>query len=319
MQTDPAAKLSIPRTEYIASLAVVIIPFIGLIVAIYSFWGWGVTPIDIGILLVMYAISGFGITIGYHRLFTHRSFETTRFLRKVFAIMGSTAIQGPVLRWVATHRSHHQHSDCEDDPHSPNHHGGGVWGVLKGWWHAHVGWMFLDPKIDFPKYVRDFEDDHDIRKVSDQFGLWMLVGLIVPTIAGGLLTQSWTGVLLGFLWGGAVRIFLVHHVTFSINSICHLWGSRPYRTTDLSRNNAIFGILAFGEGWHNNHHAFPRSARHGLRWWQFDSSYCIIVMMKWLGLAWDINLPDEERSEAKRSAQRKDVVPNEVTQPNIVP
>jgi stearoyl-CoA desaturase (delta-9 desaturase) len=239
-----------------------------------------------------------GITIGYHRLFTHRAFDAPRAVQAVFAVLGSMAVEGPLLKWVATHRRHHQHSDDEHDPHSPHGHGAGV---LRGIWHAHVGWIFLPDYPALSRYVPDLAADRVMRTLSRLFPLWVAVGLMIPALLGGLLTLSWTGALLGFIWGGLARIFLVHHLTWSINSVCHIWGTQPFRSHDHSRNNAIFGVLAMGEGWHNNHHAFPTSARHGLRWWEFDASYWVIRAMSLLGLASNVRVPALQTMAAKRN------------------
>ncbi|MHC5112083.1 MAG: acyl-CoA desaturase [Planctomycetota bacterium] len=209
------------------------------------------------------------------------------------------AVEGPLLRWVATHRKHHQHSDDVEDPHSPHQGGCGLLGVLVGWWHAHIGWMFKPHGTGLQQYVKDFRKDKAIRGVSRLFGLWVVLGLAIPAISGGLITGSWKGALLGFLWGGLVRVFLVHHVTWSINSVCHLWGTRPFDGGDHSRNNMIFGLLALGEGWHNNHHAFPTSARYGIRWWQLDLGFWVIRALSWLGLAWDVRLPAHKRARQR--------------------
>jgi len=239
----------------------------------------------------MYLATSLGVSVGFHRLFTHRSFETVRPVKLVLGILGSMAVQGPLLKWVATHRRHHQHSDAEGDPHSPHLHGRGIPAVMRGLWHAHIGWMFKADACDLNRYLTDLAQDSAIRRVSALFPLWVTAGLLIPTVLGGLLTGTWTGALLGFLWAGLVRIFLVHHVTWSINSVCHLWGGRPFRSHDESRNNFIFGLLGMGEGWHNNHHAFPTSARHGLEWWQVDVTWLVIRLLKALRLAWKIRLP----------------------------
>jgi stearoyl-CoA desaturase (delta-9 desaturase) len=201
---------------------------------------------------------------------------------------------------VAQHRKHHQNSDDEGDPHSPHSEGEGFFGMLRGLWHAHVGWVFQPDAPDLDRYVGDLKKDNVVRKVSNLFSLWVVLGLLIPTVLGGLISMSWTGALLGFIWGGLARVFLVHHVTWSINSVCHLWGSRDFESHDESRNNVIFGILGLGEGWHNNHHAFPTSARHGLKWWQFDFSYLFIRGMEMLGLATKVRVPARQQIEAKR-------------------
>lgn len=273
----------------------VLVPFAGLVVAVYGLWGWGVTWMELMLLAVMYTTTGLGVTVGYHRLFAHRSFEAVRPVRFLLAVLGSMAVQGPVLTWVAIHRRHHQHSDRAEDPHSPHHHGGGVRGVLAGFWHAHIGWIFKGNYPNLRRYVPDLNGDRLIRITSRMFGVWVFLGLLIPTVLGGVLTGTWTGALLGFLWGGLVRIFLGHHVTWSINSVCHLWGGRPYDKGDQSRNNFVFGILGLGEGWHNNHHAFPSSARHGLRWWQIDLSYLAIRALAFAGLARRVRVPADQR------------------------
>ncbi|MEM8875348.1 MAG: fatty acid desaturase [Planctomycetota bacterium] len=277
----------------------VVLPFAGIILAAVLLWGWGFSWVHAGILAGMYLVTAVGITVGYHRLFTHKSFETGRIMTSIMAVLGAMALEGPVLKWVATHRLHHQHSDDHADPHSPHHHGEGIIGMLMGLYHAHMGWLLRgDPKKLY-RYVPDLSQDRLIRVLSDYWFLWFIIGLIIPTVLGGLLTMSWWGAFLGFVWGGLVRVFLVHHVTWSINSVCHMWGTRPFASHDESRNNVIFGILGLGEGWHNNHHAFPTSARHGLRWWEFDASYILIRVMEKLGLAWNVRVPSKQRLEAK--------------------
>lgn len=287
-----------PSTVYtrLVNLTGVTTPLIGLTVAMVLLWGIAFHWQYLLIMAVMYLVTGFGITIGYHRLFTHRSFRTPRPIAAMLAVMGSMAVEGSLMQWVAVHRSHHQHSDNDGDPHSPHTSGAGLIGALKGMWHAHVGWTLGKRRPgNLARYVPDLKKDAVLRWISHLFPLWVVLGLIIPAILGGLMTMSWMGVLLGFLWGGLVRIFLVHHVTWSINSVCHIWGSRPYDSKDESRNNVIFGVLALGEGWHNNHHAFPSSPRHGLRWWQFDASYVVIRIMKFFRLASDLRVPTREK------------------------
>jgi stearoyl-CoA desaturase (delta-9 desaturase) len=279
----------------------VVLPLLGVVAAIALLWGEGVTWVHLGLLVGMYLLTVLGITVGFHRLFTHRSFEAKRSVKALFAVLGSMAVQGPLLEWVALHRRHHQHSDGHDDPHSPHAHGGGIKGVLRGIWHAHIGWLFKPYAAGWQRYVGDLAKDGLLRRISKLFPLWVSLGLLIPAVLGGLLTMTWMGVLHGFIWGGLARIFLVHHVTWSINSVCHLWGSRPYRTRDdQSRNNLVFGLLAMGEGWHNNHHAFPTSARHGLRWWQIDASYWVIQLLAALGLVWKVRVPAAEALVIKR-------------------
>jgi stearoyl-CoA desaturase (delta-9 desaturase) len=281
----------VSRLARVGTLVAVLLPLAGLIAAVVSLWGYGFGWVEFGVLGGMYVLTALGITVGFHRLFTHKSFETNAVVRFVLAALGSMAVQGSVLRWVAQHRRHHQHSDTPADPHSPHGRGRGLVGVVRGFWHAHIGWAFKPDAAGLDRYVADLMKQRSVRWASALFPLWIVLGLALPAVLGGVLTGTWAGVLLGFLWGGLVRVFLVHHVTWSVNSVCHLWGSRPYPDKDHSRNNLVLGVLAMGEGWHNNHHAFPTSARHGLRWWQIDVSYYVIRVMSWLGLAWKVRLP----------------------------
>ncbi len=294
----------LPAGERAVTLAVILLPVVGLIAAIVYAWGRGVGWTDILLMLGLYIATGLGITIGFHRFFTHRSFTTGPVLTTILGVLGSMAFEGPILRWVAFHRCHHQHSDDHHDPHSPHHHGRGVRGVLRGFFNAHIGWMLhRSPHEEtINRYVADFKDDRLVTWLSKAFPLWSALSLALPAAIGGLIAMSWTGALLGLIWGGLVRILLVHHITWSVNSVCHLWGTRPYTSHDESRNNPIVGVLAFGEGWHNNHHAFPTSARHGLAWWQFDLSYIIIRGLAAAGLVHDVRLPSRERIRAKRRA-----------------
>ena len=280
----------------------VVLPLAGLLAGIIMLWGHGFGWIYGGILAGMYLCTAVGVTVGYHRLFCHKAFETIPLIKWTLGILGAMAVEGSILKWVAVHRCHHQHSDALADPHSPHMHGTGFVNMLRGMWHAHVGWIFQGDPKDLSRYVSDLVRDRSIRVVSKLWGLWAILGLIVPAVLGGLLTMSWMGVLLGFIWGGLARVFLVHHVTWSINSVCHIWGTRPFRSHDESRNNFVFGVLGLGEGWHNNHHAFPTSARHGLRWWELDLSYVFIRTLSLVGLAWDVRVPNKDRIAAKLAA-----------------
>jgi stearoyl-CoA desaturase (Delta-9 desaturase) len=289
----------------VINMCAVIIPFLGLFAAIALSWGvalnWTVLAVSLGMGLA----TSLGVTVGFHRLFTHKSFRTYAPVRFIFAALGSMAVQGPVIEWAGTHRKHHQHSDEEGDPHSPHVGAGGSWGsgirgVLRGAWHAHMGWLFVARQEGLGRYTKDLHGDRVVVAVNRQFRWWVLIGLLLPALLAGLLTMSLMGALLGFLWGGLVRVLVVHHLTWSVNSVCHLWGSQPFRSHDESRNNPIVGILGLGEGWHNNHHAFPASARHGLRWWEIDISYMVIRAMALVGLAHDVRIPAPERLVAKR-------------------
>jgi stearoyl-CoA desaturase (delta-9 desaturase) len=278
------------------------VPPAALVVAGWLAWGGTLRWQDLLVLVITYALSGLGVTVGYHRLFTHRSFKTTRTLRALLAVLGSMAVEGPVIEWVATHRKHHRFSDQPGDPHSPHLDDAPGWrGTLRGLAHAHVGWMFRGKDMANPgRYATDLLADRDLRFISRTFPLWVVVGLALPFGLGVALTGSLAGGLTGLLWGGAVRIFLLHHATFSINSLCHSFGRQPFTTGDESHNLAWLAPLAFGEAWHNNHHAFPTSARHGLGRLQFDPSAWLIHGLERCHLAWDVVRISPERQEAKR-------------------
>jgi len=257
--------------------------------AAYRAWGGALRWTDLVVLAIVYALTGLGVTVGFHRLFTHRSFKTGPVLRFVLGALGSAAIEGPLIEWVSNHRKHHQHSDEPGDPHSPHQHGRGPIGAVRGLAHAHVGWILGGDALATPeRYAKDLLDDPVARTVDRLFVLWVLAGLAVPFALGAALTGTLAGALTALLWGGAVRIFLLHHATFSINSLCHFFGRRPYRTGDESRNLAWLALPTLGEAWHNNHHAFPAAARHGQTRWQLDPSWWTIRTLARLGLAWDV-------------------------------
>lgn len=284
--------------ERIGVLLGVVAPFFGLLLAIYLSWGMGIYPIDLGLLITFFLFSGFGVTVGYHRLFAHPSFKAHRAVKYTLGIAGSMAWEGGVFSWTAKHRQHHQYSDTTGDVHSPHIYGASFWGVLRGLWYAHIGWMFSTDPPDH-RYIPDLKKDPDIVWLNATWFLWSAVGIVLPGLIGGIATQSWYGAFLGSLWGGLVRVFFAHHVTWSINSICHTFGSQPYRTGDHSKNNVLCGVLGLGEGWHNNHHAFPSSARHGLEWWQFDLSWMVIFVLQKCGLVWDVYTPTARQRENK--------------------
>ncbi len=245
---------------------------------------------DIVVLLVMYVSIGMGVTVGFHRLLTHRSFTCNRWVRAGFAALGSAAAEGPVLDWVATHRKHHQFSDHDGDPHSPHvGYQSGFKGAFRGLVHAHLGWVFSDMEVaDERHYAKDLMADPLIKLVSDTFVVWVVLGLAAAFGLGVALSGTIAGGLTALLWGGAARIFLVHHVTFSVNSLCHFFGKQDYDTADESRNLAWLALPTWGEAWHNNHHAFPTSYRHGLTRRQLDPSAAFIRLMEMTGLAWDV-------------------------------
>ena len=280
-------------------------PLLAVGIAAWLAWGSALHWYDIAVFGVMYLFTGLGITLGYHRLFTHRSFKTTRGVRAVLAVLGSMAVEGSVVEWTATHRKHHVHSDEEGDPHSPHLHDRQGWrGALGGLAHAHVGWVFRGKDRANPaRYARDLLADRDLRFIGRTFPLWVVAGLALSFGLGVALSGgSVIGGLTGLLWGGGVRIFLLHHATFSINSLCHFFGRQRFRTGDQSRNLAWLAPITFGEAWHNNHHAFPTSARHGLGRWQLDPSARVIDALAACHLAWDVVRITPERQAAKQLA-----------------
>ena len=288
--------------ERLVRVGVIGLPMAALGLAAWLSWGGALRWHDLVVLAIVYSLTGIGITVGFHRLFTHRSFKTTRPLRAVFAVLGSMAVEGSVIEWVATHRKHHDFSDRPGDPHSPHVEQAPGWrGALRGLAHAHVGWMFRGKDMANPaRYARDLVADVDLRFISRTFPLWVVAGLALPFGLGVALTGSLTGGLTGLLWGGAVRIFLLHHATFSINSLCHFFGRAPFGTGDESRNLAWLAPVTFGEAWHNNHHAFPTSARHGLGRWQVDPGAWLITALEHSHLAWDVVRISPERQHAKQ-------------------
>jgi stearoyl-CoA desaturase (Delta-9 desaturase) len=299
------AVLPMPTFQRWVMFFSVVGPFVGLLAAIVLLWhrgsGGGIGWPEVFVMLAMYALAGFGVTIGFHRLLTHRAFETPRPVKLLLAILGSSAGQGMCIKWCATHRRHHQQSDREGDPHSPHLHGDGIVEKLRGFWHAHVGWCFGGDVPDLARSVPDLLADRLLLIIDQLYFLWVGLGLLIPAIVLGWYFHSWHGFISGLVWGGLLRVFLMQHVTWSINSACHVWGGRPFASHDHSANNFPIAIVSLGEGWHNNHHAFPTSARHGLKWWQFDATYVVIVAMKWVGLAWNIRLPSESAMAAKRA------------------
>jgi stearoyl-CoA desaturase (Delta-9 desaturase) len=263
-------------------------------------WNSWVGPWDLAILLVLYLAAGFGVTVGFHRLLTHRSFRVPKPVEYAFAVLGSLSVQGSVINWVADHRMHHAHADADGDPHSPYGFGTGVWASVKGLWHAHVGWLFTrGHQADGERYASDLVEDRGMVLISRAFPLIVLGGLALPAGLGYLLYGNAKGALTGLIWGGLVRIFILHHVTFSINSLCHFFGSRRFATEDRSTNVFWLALPSFGEAWHNNHHAFPRSARHGLRWWEVDPGGILIRAMRRVGLAWNVVEIAPERQRQK--------------------
>jgi stearoyl-CoA desaturase (Delta-9 desaturase) len=289
------------RSTKIVNLGAVVVPFLATLAAIVLFWNSVVSATDLAILAVMYLLTATGITVGYHRLLTHRSFRTHKPTEYLFATLGSMAVQGSVIAWVADHRKHHAHTDVEGDPHSPHvGHGDGMSGVLRGLWHAHTGWLLSEHgRADWKKYAPDLYEDPGMRLINRRFVSLVFVGLAIPALAGYLLTGTLLGAATGLLWGGLVRVFFVHHVTWSVNSVCHFLGSRRFEVEDQSTNVFWLALPSLGESWHHNHHAFPRSAVHGLRRWELDPSAVLISLMERVGLAWNVVRIAPERQAAK--------------------
>jgi len=282
-------------------MAAVVVPLLIVVVAVPLLWGSLVGPSDLAVFAVMYVLCGLGVTVGYHRMLTHRAFQAHPATRYAFAILGSMAVQGPVIEWVADHRKHHAHTDQEGDPHSPHiGHGAGIRGALRGLWHAHVGWLWrTNGQARAYKYARELVEDPGMRRINRAFPRLVLASLLVPTLLGLALTGTLRGALTALLWGGFARIFVQHHVTWSVNSICHFFGRRRFAVADESTNVFLLALPSFGESWHHNHHAFPRSAAHGLKWWEIDLSALVIRAMCRLGLAWDLVLIPDTRQQQK--------------------
>jgi stearoyl-CoA desaturase (delta-9 desaturase) len=291
----------VSRTERTVNLLGVVVPFVGVLAAVVLLWSRAVDAIDLALLVICYLVTAVGITVGFHRLLTHRAFQTHPRVERVFAVLGSLSVQGSVMDWVADHRKHHAHTDREGDPHSPHvGHGSGVTGL----WHAHVGWLLeTQGQADWKRYAPELYEDAAMRRIGRRFPLLVMVSLLVPALAGFLL-HGFTlgGAARGLVWGGLVRIFLVHHVTWSVNSVCHFFGRRRFDVEDHSTNVGWLAVVSLGESWHHNHHAFPRSARHGLRWYEVDPSGWIISLMERLGLAWNVIRISPERQRARTLA-----------------
>ncbi len=273
----------------------VLLPLVALIAAVPAAWGWGLGPLDVGLAVAFYTISGLGVTVGFHRYFTHGSFKTKRAIGFALAVAGMSAVQGPVLNWVADHRRHHAYSDREGDPHSPWRFGSSPAALAKGFWHAHMGWLFGRDITNVARFAPDLLKDRLLMRTNSLFWLWTVLTFIVPAILGGLLSWSWWGAATALFWAGLVRVSLLHHVTWSVNSICHMIGERPFRSRDRAANFWPLAIVSFGESWHNSHHADPTCARHGVMRGQLDISARVIWTLEKLGWAWKVRWPNAKR------------------------
>lgn len=292
------------RKEQIALAAFILVPFLAVLAAIPVAWGGWLGWTDVLIAVGMYAVTLHGVTVGFHRLFTHKSFKPNRAVKVALAAMGSMAIQGPVVRWVADHRKHHKFSDRDGDPHSPWKYGTSVRALWKGFWHAHMMWLFDEEQTPQRKYAPDLMKDPDLVRISRNFWVFVLVSLLLPPVLGGLISWSWQGALTAFFWGSLVRISLLHHVTWAINSICHTIGERPFVSRDKSANVWWLAVPSGGESWHNLHHADPTCARHGVMRGQVDTSARIIWALEKLGWVDDVRWPVRERIDAKLVANQ---------------
>jgi stearoyl-CoA desaturase (delta-9 desaturase) len=287
----------------VTNVAAIVIPFAAFLLAVALLWGRLVEWIDLAVLALAYLATCLGITVGFHRLLTHRSFQTYRSVRYALAVLGTLAVEGSVIKWVADHRKHHDFADEDGDPHSPHGAGPGVRGALGGLWHAHIGWLFNSVgQADRSRYAADLLKDPGMRRIDAAEKPLILASLAIPFLLGYLVKGTFTGALLTLLWGGLVRVFLLHHATFSINSICHFFGRRRFATEDRSTNVAWLSLATLGESWHNNHHAFPTSAFHGLRRGELDLGGLFIRVLERLGLAWQVVRVSPER-QAQKAAQ----------------
>ncbi len=298
---------SVTRAHQLSNLTGVVLPFAGVVVAVVLLWGTLVHWSALAVMAAMYVLTALGVTLGFHRLLTHRSFQTHRWFQYGVAAIGSMSVQGPVMSWVADHRKHHAHTDQEGDPHSPHGHGSGLRGAIAGLWYAHMGWLFeRSGQAEHTRYARDLYEDRGMRFIHRAFGLWVLLGILGPFAIGYLI-----GGRLGFalevaLWAGPVRIFLLHHVTWSINSVCHFFGTRRFAVDDHSTNVFWLAPLSMGEAWHHNHHTFPRSAFHGLKAWEIDPTGWVIRGLRRVKLAWNVvEITPERQAEKLVSAQTR--------------
>jgi stearoyl-CoA desaturase (delta-9 desaturase) len=286
--------------QMIVLKAFLLIPFAALLAALPLAWGWGLNWLDLALAAGFYVVATLGVTVGYHRYFTHGAFKAHRPLRVALAIAGSMAVQGSVIFWVASHRRHHAFADRDGDPHSPWLFGTSPAALMRGFWHAHMGWMFQREVTNYDRFAPDLVADRDLRVVNRYFWLWITLSLTLPAVLGGLLSWSWWGAVTAFFWAGLVRIAFLHHVTWSVNSICHMVGDRPFASRDKAANFWPLAILSMGESWHNSHHADPTCARHGVLRGQVDVSARVIWFFEKVRWAWDVRWPKPERLEAKR-------------------
>lgn len=288
------------RIERAVALTSVLIPTLGALAAAVAALAWGLGWTEILLWAVGHALTAAGVAIGYHRLVTHRAFETRRGITALFVILGSMSVQGPILWWAAIHRRHHATSEKPDDPHSPYVKDDRTFGRLRGFWHAHMGWLFLHESTDWTHYMPDLVRDRLLFRLNALYLVWVWLGLAIPAAIGAAVHGTVQGALLGLLWGGLLRVFTVQHATWCINSVCHMFGARPFECREEARNNLLIVLPTMGEGWHNHHHTFPHTAINQFEWWQFDPSGWIIRMLQAAGLAWNVRFPSREGRENHR-------------------
>ncbi|WP_211288954.1 acyl-CoA desaturase [Actinophytocola xinjiangensis] len=296
---EPMLKGEKTRSQLALVKVFAIVPLLALVAAVPVAWGWGLGWVDVGIALFFYTLTCLGVTVGFHRYFTHGAFKARRGLRITLAAVGSMAMQGPVIGWVADHRRHHAYADKEGDPHSPWLFGTSAAALAKGFWHAHMGWLFDRAQTNARRFAPDLLADKDIQRVNRLFPVLTVITLVAPAVLGGLITLSWWGALTAFFWASLVRVALLHHVTWSVNSICHMIGDRPFEARDKSANFWPLAIASMGESWHNSHHADPTCARHGVRRGQIDISARIIWVFEKLGWVHNVRWPKQERLASK--------------------
>jgi len=268
------------REQRTVAALTILIPTLGACAAIAWAFVYGISNVTLIVCLVMYTLTTIGLTVGFHRLFTHKAFKASQATKIVLAILGMMAAQGPLLFWVSSHRRHHAYSDTKDDCHSPCTHGNDFIGQIKGLWHAHFGWMLKGEITNVPMFVKDLLQDSTLIKLNRFYLIWVSLGLAIPTLITWILTGTTAGAIEGLLWGGLFRIFFVHQITWGLNSLNHVFGSRRYKSDDQSRNIAWLALLTMGEGWHNNHHAYPSSAKFGHKWWELDFGYAVIRLLE---------------------------------------
>ncbi len=301
IQTPSAALL---RREHAIFFAAIILPIVGTVVGIARLKNHPLTSVDGGLIIGLFLVNSIGIEVGYHRLFTHHAFVTSTPVRVALAIAGAMAVQGPVMYWIAHHRRHHQNSDRPGDPHSPNLEGAGLVGRVKGLWHAHLGWIFSSERASAGYYARDILQDAAVSKVDRFYYAWLLLTLALPTLLGGVLRWNMEGAINGLLWGGFFRILLAQNGPYAINSFGHSWGSRPFESKDSSRNSVLFMLASMGGSLHNNHHAFPGTAKNSLRWFELDPGWWVIRTLQFCGLAKEIRVPSPSALQRRRRAKK---------------